>query len=104
MLQRLEILPVGWGFTSLHTIDYGWAKAVVITDGGTLAPCFNEIFYRQYHIIDRLNSIFKNTNYTAWIISHFDYDHVSLLAWLLRERDIYVDDCIIPFTYDLDAC
>ena len=102
--QRLAIMPVGWGFSSLHTVDYGKSVAVVITDGGSLPKCYDYVAKRQRHLVCELKDALACSDLVAWIISHFDYDHISLVAQLLKVIDKSADICIMPFTYSEQAC
>ena len=101
-IQHLQIMPVGWGFLSLHnTINHNESVAI-ITDGGTLLPCYRKVVSSP--LIHDVIRIFRSSNGLVWIISHFDYDHISLTAQLLNHTNTYADLCIIPFTYSVEAC
>jgi len=100
-IQHLEIIPVGWGFLSLHTIKQGRFTTTIITDGGAVPSCYREA---ATCFLDHLENVFKSSDLLIWIISHFDYDHISLTAQLLDYTDKYADVCIIPFIYSEKAC
>jgi glyoxylase-like metal-dependent hydrolase (beta-lactamase superfamily II) len=102
--HRLHIMPVGWGFSSLHNIDYGNLIASIITDGGTYPTCYKHVVRKQSYLISELKDALDYSDLVVWIISHFDYDHISLVAQLLKITNKYADICIIPFTYSEQAC
>jgi len=99
-VERLEIIPVGWGFLSLHTIEQD-KSVTIITDGGAVPSCYREA---AACFRDHLENVFKSSDLLIWIISHFDYDHISLTAQLLDDTNRQADLCIIPFTYSVEAC
>lgn len=99
-VQCLGIIPVGWGFLSLHTIEQS-KSMTIITDGGTAPSCYREAATRfRAH----LENVFKSSDHLIWIISHFDYDHISLTAQLLDYTGKYADVCVMPFTYSAKVC
>jgi len=100
--HRLQVVPVGWGFLSLHTVELGGSVAIV-TDGGAVSPCYRELV-RYPRLIHNLAETIESSDLIIWIISHFDYDHISLMSQLLKYTDRYADVCIIPFTYSVKVC
>lgn len=102
--QQLRIMPVGWGFSSLHMINYGKPIATVITDGGAHLGCYSEIVNKQSHLVSELRDALIYSDLVVWIPSHFDYDHVSLTAKLLETANKDADVCIMSFTYSEKAC
>lgn len=102
--QQLVIMPVGWGFSALHTIDYGDSVATVITDGGSLPTCYTHVVNMQRHLAYELDYTLKHSDLIIWIISHFDYDHISLVTQRLNAINKSANICILPFTYSEPIC
>ena len=100
----LHIMPVGWGYSSLHIAYFDERESAIVTDGGALHRCLREVVQNQYHLVSVLGRTIKHSYPLVWIISHFDYDHISLTAQVLRQTSTYAEICIIPFTYSTRTC
>lgn len=92
--------PVGWG--SLNVLFYqedSSYRPVIATDGGAIPSCLN-------HISSEVITLIKNVIYTheprIWVISHLDYDHVSIASQIFAETG--VDFCLLPYVYCEKAC
>ncbi|MEB3816353.1 MAG: hypothetical protein LRS46_00200 [Desulfurococcales archaeon] len=81
MSVLLELLPVGWGFAGIQFNEC--RRCAVVIDGGSIPACMRaalqsvrfEVAYRMWP---------ADGNW-FWVISHFDYDHYSIVATLLKE-------------------
>jgi len=99
-LHNLTLPPVGWGFMLLHI--YERSGNMLITDGGSHPSCYKDTFKVLGTFLTR------DTNPSrawAWILSHMDYDHYSLVTGLInaglwREPEIIV----APGAYSQRVC
>jgi len=99
-VYRFVIPPVGWGFMLLHMWknSYGKEKAVVV-DGGTRCP-MNIVLQNISYIPPQLNTPW------AWIISHLDFDHYSIVLELVEKLRWWNEPSVIilPASYNLYEC
>lgn len=97
MIGRIVWFPVGWGMFGLledHSEDH---TDIVITDGGSNSHCYH---YAMESIRNTLHKYLKNGQNYKWIISHFDYDHFSLVGELIKNNELNrPDECFVPATY-----
>lgn len=101
MVVRYSIVPVGHGFMSLMTMD----DTVVLTDGGTMKT---RLSFRlaQHNFMTALKTQGVEVDKASWkwIISHIDYDHVSVASWYFDSMDLTVDECYLPGVLAISAC
>jgi len=98
-MHLLFMPPVGWGFMLVHSTRNG---TVIVTDGGSLPPCFGEAFKV---VKTRLTRIINSINAWAWILSHFDYDHYSITGGLIRDGLWPKPKLVaLPGTYSPQVC
>lgn len=71
----------------------------VVVDGGTLCP-LNIVLQNISHILPQLKAPW------AWIISHLDFDHYSIVLELVEKLGWWNEPSVIilPASYNLDEC
>lgn len=103
----LEIYPVGWGAANLLRAPFKWGDLLtVFTDGGSQPTCFN---YVHPYVWNTYSDLLNKSSFKVWIVSHFDYDHFSIISSLLdnysrQSRRINVDLCVLPYLYRVSEC
>ncbi|HDM23894.1 MAG TPA: hypothetical protein ENG22_03015 [Candidatus Bathyarchaeota archaeon] len=96
-MSRFVVVPVGWGFMSIHE-NYS-PSFTVITDGGAIGCCYSNAFNTVLRIFHRRHSPW------IWILSHMDYDHFSIVANLVSDKGLPEPSAIIlPASYSYSAC
>jgi len=99
-MYRFVIPPVGWGFMFLHMWKNSNRKEkAVVVDGGTLCP-LNIALQNIGDILPQLKAPW------AWIISHLDFDHYSIVLELVEKLRWWNEPSVImlPASYNLDEC
>ena len=92
----VTLFPVGWGFMLLHKYDGG----LVVTDGGSHSRCIR----KSLELLLPQNLSRPPQSWT-WICSHLDYDHYSIVVYLIRERLWrHPNLVILPGVYSLKDC
>ncbi|MEB2835863.1 MAG: hypothetical protein GSR80_001007 [Desulfurococcales archaeon] len=97
---HLILPPMGWGFMLIHNWrDQG---AMVVTDGGSYPSCYQGTI----RILGGLLGYdWRPRGGWAWILSHVDYDHYSIVTGLVRAGQWPTPSLVIlPAVYDLQAC
>lgn len=89
-----EVVPVGHGYASITRADW----RIVTTDGGTDKT--SKVFGDAYKKLARL----LYCNQVDPIISHFDYDHVSLVSELAVNKLILFGNCYLPGSLSRREC
>jgi len=75
----LFLPPTGWGFMLIH--GAGILGPMVVTDGGSIRPCYSETIDVLWNFLKRG---VKPYDAWAWILSHIDYDHYSITGGFIR--------------------
>jgi len=99
-MHYLFLPPTGWGFMLIH--DSGILGSAVVTDGGSIRPCYSETIGVLW---DFLNRDVRPRDAWAWILSHIDYDHYSITGGLIRAGSWPMPKLIVlPGTYSPQVC
>ena len=94
--DEITLFPMGWGFALFHKHD----EVLVVTDGGS----HNNCIHKSKQIFSHSN-IFKSPHNWVWILSHFDYDHYSILVSQVCKRFWNLPSTVIlPAIYSLKEC
>jgi len=100
MDHHLTLPPVGWGFMLLHIHEH--SGNTLITDGGSHFSCYE---YTRCVLWTFLTRYMNPSKAWAWILSHMDYDHYSLVTWLINARVWREPEIIVvPGTYSQSKC
>lgn len=98
--KTFKALPVGWGSLNYLIINHdSHYKPIVITDGGSLRACLRDLSLSLR--MEILSDVILHKP-RVWIISHFDYDHFSLISHILDF--VGVDVCVVPYVYSISKC
>jgi len=98
-MHLLFMPPVGWGFMLVHRLGNG---VTVVTDGGSLSPCFGETVRTMGN---HLTHIISSNGLWAWILSHPDYDHYSITAALVNQNAWSKPRAVVlPGAYSESVC
>jgi len=96
----LFLPPTGWGFMLTHGL--GTSRSIVVTDGGSIHPCYSETISVLW---DFLNCDVRPRGAWAWILSHIDYDHYSITVRLIKADSWPKPKLIVlPGTYSPQVC
>jgi len=84
------------------THGLGNPGAIVVTDGGSIPPCYRETIDILQDFLER---IVRPYDVWAWILSHIDYDHYSITGGLIRAGSWPMPKLIVlPGTYSPRVC
>lgn len=97
-----KVYPVGWGAANALVVHVTPSKSfAVITDGGTQPICYK---YLCPGVWRGLNETLRDSFFRVWIVSHFDYDHYSIVSSILSSSSVNVDICVLPYVYRVHEC
>jgi len=98
-MHTLFMPPVGWGFMLVHSLE---SEAAVVTDGGSITPCFSEAIKT---VKDYLMHVISRDKPWAWILSHLDNDHYSITAALV-DQGVWPEPgaVVLPGAYSESVC
>lgn len=96
-----SIVPVGHGFIGLMTMG----DTVILTDGGTMKrKHFFDIAYHNFITAMKTYGVKVDRTSWRWVISHLDYDHISLTSLYFDSMGLKVDECYLPGVLSISIC
>jgi hypothetical protein len=88
----------------LHLYNKVYNEGAVVTDGGTICPCFDETMKKLYWFLDSLKAISQSSKW-VWMLSHIDYDHYSMTAAMVSQGGWRRPGVVIlPAAYSVKEC